>query len=225
MSKVSDRELIKLNLGCGLKAPLGWVNIDNSFTMRLSKIKILYKLLCKIIRIDEIRWPPNIYNIDVRKGLPFKDESVKAIFTAHMLEHMSHKDANFLIRDCYRILGSGGLLRIIVPDLYRAAKNYIKASEENPTGQHSYNFLNFIGLVPDKFDKSIIGGIMRILRRSKHYYMYDEWSLKQILEKNGFIEIKKMDYGQSRIPDIGLLEDQKIISYEDVCAVCLESIK
>jgi predicted SAM-dependent methyltransferase len=219
------RELIKLNLACGLKAPLGWINIDNSITEKLSKIKLLYRLLCKIARIKEIAWPKNIYNIDIRKRLPFKSESAKAIFSANVLEHMDYRDATFLIRECFRVLSKGGVLRIIVPNLYQAAKDYVKALEEKPSGAHSHNFMGFIGMDRDEHDKVIMRIIKIILSHSKHYYMYDEWSLKEVLEKNGFLEVQKMNYGQSRISDIELLENDKITNYEYVCGFCLEAIK
>ena len=34
---IVHNELLKLNLGCGLNTPPGWINIDASFTARLSK--------------------------------------------------------------------------------------------------------------------------------------------------------------------------------------------
>jgi predicted SAM-dependent methyltransferase len=104
----AKNELKRLNLGCGLNAPSGWINIDASFTARLSKWRRVYAAVCKIMRIDPVPWPKNIKILDVRKGLPFPENSVQAIFSSHLLEHMSFEDANFVINECYRVLCKGG---------------------------------------------------------------------------------------------------------------------
>jgi len=104
---MSNKELLKLNLGCGLNAPSGWVNIDAPFTARLSKWKRLYKVACKIGRIKLVEWPENIKIYDIRKGLPFSDGSVRLIFASHALDHITYKDARFVIGGYHRCLCEG----------------------------------------------------------------------------------------------------------------------
>jgi len=121
-------KILKLNLGCGLNAPSGWINIDASFTARLSKFLgsgWVYRFFCNTMRREPIPWPKNIKILDVRKGLPYPDNSIVAIFSSHMLEHMTYQEASFVIKECYRCLVHGGVIRIIVPDLYQIAKRYI----------------------------------------------------------------------------------------------------
>ncbi|RKX93557.1 MAG: hypothetical protein DRP84_08275 [Spirochaetes bacterium] len=214
------KEPIKLNLGCGLNAPSGWVNIDASFTARLSKFKTLYNVICKIGRVKTVPWPKNIKILDVRKGLPFPDSAVEAIFSSHMLEHMTYEDANFVIKECYRCLCKGGVIRIIVPDLYQITKKYIDSVLTNPSGLHSHNFLKDLNIFKPIY-KGIHKVIYEIFSHSRHLYMYDEWSLRELLEKYGFKEIEKMPYGQSRIQDIKLVEDKN----RHKMSICLEGIK
>jgi hypothetical protein len=45
------------------------------------------------------------------------DNSLEAIFTSHMLEHLSRPEAKAILYDCYRWLKPGGELWISVPDL------------------------------------------------------------------------------------------------------------
>lgn len=47
MGRDKVRSLFKLNLGCGLVAPDGWVNIDSSYNARLAKYPKARKLLSK----------------------------------------------------------------------------------------------------------------------------------------------------------------------------------
>ena len=51
--------------------------------------------------------------------------------------------------------------------------------------------------------------------------MYDEWSLRELLEKYGFKEIEKMPYGQGHIQDITRVEEES----RHERALCLEGVK
>ena len=51
--------------------------------------------------------------------------------------------------------------------------------------------------------------------------MYDEWSLKEVLKKNKFIMIQRMDYCKSRILDIKMVENKERYKM----AVCIEGVK
>jgi predicted SAM-dependent methyltransferase len=214
------KEKLKLNIGCGLKAPLDWVNIDNSFTARLSKCKRVYKIICKILNIEVISWPQNIIIHDVRKGLPFPNNSSIAIFCSHVLEHMSFEDANFVIKECYRCLCKGGVIRIIVPDLYQITKKYNNNVLSDLNGLHAHTFLKELNIL-DESHKGIWKFIYKIFGHSKHLYMYDEWSLEEVLKKYKFTMIQRMDYCKSRILDIKMVEDKERYKM----AVCIEGVK
>jgi len=216
----SHKELLKLNLGCGLNAPSGWINIDASFTAKLSKWKWFYIALCKIMKIKPTIWPKNIMIVDVRNGLPFPDNSIWAIFSSHMLEHMNYEEANFVIKECYRVLCKDGVIRIIVPDLYQITKRYIDLITHDPKGEHSQNYLKDLG-IQEPSQKGIKKVIFKIFSHSTHKHIYDEWSLKELLEKHGFININRKVYGQSNISDIKRVEDKE----RHELSVCLEGVK
>ena len=211
----AHKEPIKLNLGCGLNTPPEWINIDASFTARLSKWGRLYKVLCRFLRIQPVPWPKNIRTCDVRRGLPFSDNSVQVIFTSHMLEHITYEDARFVIRECHRCLYKGGVMRVIVPDLYAISKRYVESMTNNPNSKHGHIFLKDLGVLDD------YKGLRRILGHARHLYMYDECSLRQLFEEAGFKGIERMSYGQSRITDIWLVEEKG----RHEMAICLEGIK
>jgi|LQYC01.1.fsa_nt_gi Uncharacterized protein conserved in bacteria len=214
------KQLLKVNLGCGLNAPSEWVNIDGSFSALLSKRKRLYQALCKIFRIKPVPWPENIKIVDVRKGLPFPDGSSEAIFSSHMLEHLDFDEGDFVIKEAFRCLRGGGVIRIIVPDLFQTAQKYVDCMINDPQKEHSYNFLRDLNMSSKSYE-----GIWKIIYNkfgpSKHLSMYDEWSLKTLLEKHGFTKIQRMVYGQSHIPDIKLVEDKG----RHEMAICLEAVK
>jgi predicted SAM-dependent methyltransferase len=81
-----------LNLGCGKRYHCNWTNVD--FTA-----------------IGEDVIGHNLLN-----GIPFKDESFDAIYHSHVLEHFSKNDGLAFIRECFRVIRIGGVIRIAVPD-------------------------------------------------------------------------------------------------------------
>ena len=61
--------------------------------------------------------------VSARSKLPFASASVQMVYSEHMLEHMlpiAGGGAQFL-REAWRVLAPGGLLRIVTPDLAKYA--------------------------------------------------------------------------------------------------------
>jgi predicted SAM-dependent methyltransferase len=137
-----------------------------------------------------------------------------------MLEHMTFEDANFVIKECYRCLCKRGIIRIIVPDLYEITKKYIDLQSIHPKGSNTHNFLRDLNIFREQHT-DIKKIIYEIFSHSKHLYMYDEWSLRELLEKHGFYGCQKMNYGQSRISDIRLIESEE----RHKMSICLEGVK
>lgn len=81
-----------LNLGCGPYRVDGYINIDSNPRQKAA---------------DLIR--------DVRKGLPYDDNSVDAITASHFLEHLSFDDMLFVLEECYRVLKPKSCLKIVCP--------------------------------------------------------------------------------------------------------------
>jgi predicted SAM-dependent methyltransferase len=84
---------LKLNIGCGPYKRLerGWLNMDSNPRMK-----------------------PEILR-DVRRGLPFSNESLVEVSTSHFLEHLANDDLIFLIGEIYRVLEPGGIWSIVAP--------------------------------------------------------------------------------------------------------------
>jgi len=87
--------------------------------------------------------------------------------------------------------------------------------EASPNSEHSHIFLKDLGLL----DAS--KGLRRIFGHARHLYMYDEYSLRELLKEVGFKSIEKMDYGKSHIENIELIEDKE----RHEMSICLEGVK
>ena len=52
---------------------------------------------------------------DIVKGLPFDSDKFDEIEIFHVLEHIDHKDGDFVMSEIHRVLKPGGIVRIEVP--------------------------------------------------------------------------------------------------------------
>ncbi|MGV3723054.1 MAG: class I SAM-dependent methyltransferase [Actinomycetota bacterium] len=94
---------VKLHLGCGESPKPGWVNVD-------------------LVGLPtDLAW-----NLD--RSLPFADCTVDAIFHEHVLEHLELDRGLAMVRECFRVLKPGGLLRIGVPDARKYIESYCESS-------------------------------------------------------------------------------------------------
>jgi len=223
--------MIRLNLGCGLQAPSGWVNVDGSWNARLAKFPVIRKMFAavNVLPPDKaaVPWSSNIYIHDIRKPLPFADGSASAVFASHVLEHLYREEAQQLIRESLRVLCPGGVLRVIVPDLEAIVQDYCKGRSavqpqaEEPAASPPADILN-----------------QRLLMRSESppnrnllYWLYDSWndfhshkwmydadSLTVLFRSMGYIDIQRKANGDSLIEGIGAVEDpSRILNGAGVC--------
>lgn len=68
------------------------------------------------IGIDHFPFPGVSVVRDLRRGLPFDDNSVDEIWSAHVFEHFQGTDLLFLVDECWRVSKPGIEWVIIVPD-------------------------------------------------------------------------------------------------------------
>lgn len=121
----------KLNLGCGLHTADDWLNADASINAWLAKHKLIRKIL-KFLKIKEIneKWPSNIFIWNVKNGLPFLNNYFETVYASHLLEHLYLSEALKFLNECYRVLKSGGTIRLIVPDLRGIIEEYNKNKQK-----------------------------------------------------------------------------------------------
>lgn len=93
---------------------------------------------------NKLAWPWRNHDVDMdlRKPLPFGASTVQFISAEHCCEHLTSKEAWLLFSECYRVLQSGGVVRISVPDLSRMSKHmtqeYADAVKEGGHGDGTF---------------------------------------------------------------------------------------
>ena len=109
-----------LNVGCGDRYHPAWVNVDLRCT---GPAVTLHTVTC---------------------GLPFANQVFDAVYHSHMLEHLPKRYAPMFIRECFRVLKDGGIIRIVVPDFEQIARLYLEylegalAGDEQAQNRYQY---------------------------------------------------------------------------------------
>ena len=195
-----DNKLVRINFGCGGSPTDGYINIDNSPSIVISKapnflIHFLYKVgiigeknynyirFCKLNSI--------VYGSAVSRLL-FQDCSVDLIYSSHMLEHLEKNNAKKFLAETLRVLKPGGFLRIAVPDLNLIVKNYLETQDGDA-------FIEQLGICRDLPDNFFIRIYLFFLGSRHHKWAYDENSLTALLKKTGFTHVYILSSGETKM--------------------------
>jgi Methyltransferase domain len=173
-------------------APETWRNFDASPTLVFERIPVIGKLYTK----NDSRFPSNVEYGNIVKGLPIPNESCKAVYCSHTLEHLSLEDLRSSLKNTYEILEKGGIFRLVLPDLEYSIKKYI--DDQSPYA--SINLLKELSLGKEKRQKGIFGFLEEWLGNSNHLWMWDFKSLELELKNQNFINIKRSYFGDSLEP-------------------------
>lgn len=192
-------DIVKINLGCGLAVAKGWLNIDGSLNaMIASWPKIVHRLMYRLSGANRyytseqycsLLEEHDFIHADLSHGIPFADGSVDFVYSSHFLEHLYRTDAIRLLKESFRVLKPGGIMRVAVPDLAYAILLYGKGEKEK--------MLNNYFFVEDK-ESSF----------ARHKYMYDFELLRDMLKEVGFTYIVQCSYQQGKTPDIDILDNR-----------------
>jgi predicted SAM-dependent methyltransferase len=132
---------------------------------------------------------------DLRKGMPFPDESISKIYSSHFLEHLSFKEGQKFLDECLRVLAPGGNFSICVPNARLYIEAYLLDSDLDPNFFFSYkppynnttkiDYVNYIAYMDGKYEYG------------KHKYMFDEENLIHILKAKGMKNVHLREFDPS----------------------------
>jgi len=122
-----------------------------------------------------------------------------------MLEHLDRVQARDFLKECFRVLATGGIIRLVLPNLGRAVERYQQARQRGDA-RAADDLIGFLYFVPPYEDMSRTRRIaMRLLHRP-HAWMYDEASLSAILRQVGFVEVQARAFREGICPDLERIE-------------------
>lgn len=175
----SQRRFRKLHVGCGNNHFTGWINADIH--------------------------PKSDLIIFLQKRLPFRRNSLDRIYSEHVLEHVPYPVGVFFLREAYRTLKLGGVLRLAMPDLDDLVDGY-------QTNWRRFDWVNWpqYDFIKTKAEMINIG-----FRWWGHQHLYNQEELERSLREAGFSKICFEKNGFSRHSDLVGLEtrlDSKLIA-------------
>ncbi|HUP32569.1 MAG TPA: methyltransferase domain-containing protein [Gaiellaceae bacterium] len=203
-------EPLRLHVGCGSTVVPGWVNLDKSPNVYLSRIPLLRGALARarVLTPEQASavFPRGIVRADVRKGLPYGDGSVAYVYSSHLIEHLARWQAASFVRECRRVLAPGGVLRIATPDLADIVRGYTsgeRGDSPTPADRLMDQLLTF-----QEHPGSRAQRLIRRIATAPHQWLYDAESLAALLEEGGFVEARTRAYREGELPDLDLLEQR-----------------
>lgn len=193
--------LARVNIGCGKNPTPGWLNYDNSPSIRLAKHSFVYTIADRLgflgdeqrsfvafCRNSKILWA------DGTKRIPLPDGSVEVLYSCHMVEHLDRDSAKRFVREALRVLASDGIIRIAVPDLKRYVEEYVENGNADM-------LIERMKITMPKAEKHIDRLKFLLLGGRNHLWMYDGTSMAGLLAQMGFMESRVMKAGETIIAD------------------------
>lgn len=141
---------MKLHIGCGKKFLSGYKHLD-------------------VIPYEHVD-----LECDARKLDIIANESVSEIYACHILEHVERDEVVGVLREWGRVLKSGGVMRVAVPDFEAVMQEYLG------------------GKPLSCFQGLLYGG--QTYDYNFHHVAFDFAFLKILLENAGFTEIQRYDW-------------------------------
>ncbi len=171
---LNGRVRLRLHLGCGNRVIPGWLNID----------------ACERPALD-LRW-------DLRDPLPCEDGVAELIYSEHFLEHLERADADAFLREVYRLLAPGRLVRLGVPDAGLYLRNYAAGEAE------FFARLRHLGgaVQPLETPVEVINQMFRM--GGNHRYAWDYETLARAIERVGFVSVRQWKPGEASRPELCL---------------------
>jgi len=212
-----------LNVACGSKMNWSWTNLDFSLTARLAHHLTIAKMLNRMGVLSEARYErllrvdPEIILWDLKKGIPFPDESFDVVYSSHFLEHIDVEAVGPFLYEVYRILKMGGVARIVVPNLqalircYLASVKKLESGDESALKEHERAVHRLFDQMVRKqsagtsAQRPFVRAVERLVRGGPakigelHRWMYDKHTLRDLLKRVGFTDIWERDYCTSGI--------------------------
>lgn len=155
-----------VNLGCGGRFIENWLNFDFKSNS------------------------PFVTEVNLTKGIPLKSGEIDFVYHSHVLEHFSKFEGEKFLKECYRVLKEGGIIRIVVPDLEQIAINYLNnlktAREDNSILNRESYYWSLIELLDQSVREEPGGEMLKIWSQQK---IINE---QQIIERSGeeFLRIR-----------------------------------
>lgn len=197
---------IRLNIGCGLSPTPGWLNFDNSVSVRIARWPVIYSALTRLgllgaqsAKLAEMAQCGSVRFANAAAHIPCAAGSVAVVYSSHMIEHLDRAEARAFLAEVRRVLRPGGVVRIAAPDLFRLVSEYLENGDADRFIAGSHLGLDRPGGLRAWVKWALVGP-------RHHLWMYDGDSLTGLLKAAGFADAAALPAGATRIAEPGQLD-------------------
>jgi SAM-dependent methyltransferase len=99
--------------------------------------------------------PPYVQAANLIEGFPFPDKSFEVLYHSQVLEHIPKEKSPEFIRECFRVLAPGGIMRVVVPDLENIVSEYLKYLYKNLEQSDPISEANYDWMMLELFDQTV----------------------------------------------------------------------
>ncbi len=185
-----EAQPLKLHLGAFDQILPGWVNTDITPHLWIARVPGMARFMGAAGLVSKARLEQHragvfrqLRRLDATRPFPFPDGSVDAIHISHMLSNLTRAGARRCLAECYRVLRTGGVLRISTLDLDEVVRSYDPAQ-------------------PDVLMDLLFDLDTSERAKNRHWWHYNERSLGRALRAAGFNEVARCGFRQGRCPDV-----------------------
>lgn len=197
---------MKINIGCGSILKKGWINAD-----------VRWKRGEKWRKEQEKLGYPSVTWKSACDPWDFDDNVFNYVFSEHMIEHVKASDGLKMLKEAYRTLKSGGVIRIVCPsrEFYESLRN----KDYDPF------VINYMKLIHNR--EANIGSANHVVNRTLngqgHLWVPTSKQLIDQIKKAGFKDVKLCEYGISKHKELHNLEVQDELRPAE--SICVEGTK
>jgi predicted SAM-dependent methyltransferase len=161
----------------------------------------------------------HVVQLDVTQAFPIDDQVFDYVYSEHMIEHISFEHGRSMIRECFRIMKAGAIIRIVTPSIGFLIRLLSRDRSELEDRYIEWATQQFVPNAPMPLPSFVFNNFVRAWG---HQFIYDRATMRLVLSEAGFVDIKECHIGQSdhaklrnletvaRMPD-GFLELESMI--------------
>jgi len=128
-----------------------------------------------------------VIKANILEGLPFDDDHFEFVLMNHTLQMFGYEQLPLVLEEVKRVMKKGATLRILTPDLVLAFNAVIEKNTDHFP-------------IADDLEKTLAGKFARYLFwHGDTRCAFDEFALKDLLERNGFKDVKRGEYGDCEL--------------------------